>query len=230
MQEKGVAWGAAGMPVNFRGDDQKFQDDLRSLPNLAKQLKLAGVTRVGTWLSPGHNELTYLANFQQHANRLRVVANVLHDHGLRFGLEYVGPKTSWTSRRFPFIHTMTETRELIAEIGSKSVGLILDSWHWYTAGEELSHLDALTNNDVVAVDLNDAPSGVVRDKQVDNRRELPLATGVIDLKGFLRSLVSMGYDGPVRAEPFNRRLNAMDDVAALQATSTAMKMAFGLVE
>ena len=52
---------------------------------------------MGTWISPGHNHLTYLANFNQHAARLREVAKVLGDHGVRLGLEYVGPKTSWSS-------------------------------------------------------------------------------------------------------------------------------------
>ena len=45
-------------------------------------------------------------------------ARVLRDHEQRFGLEYVGPKTSWTAKRYPFVHSMAETKELIAEIGT----------------------------------------------------------------------------------------------------------------
>ena len=45
--------------------------------------------------------------------------------GLRFGMEYVGPKTLWASARHSFVHTMVETRELIAEIGQDHVGLVL---------------------------------------------------------------------------------------------------------
>jgi len=230
LHAKGLAWGAAGLPVNFRADEATFGKGMRRLPDLARALERAGASRVGTWISPRHGQLTYLANFRQHAARLRQVARILGDHGQRLGLEYVGPKTSWTAGRYPFIHTMAEMKELIAEIGRDNVGLVLDSWHWYTAGETGADLLSLSNRDVVACDLNDAPAGIPVDQQQDNRRELPAATGVIDLKVFLGALVAIGYDGPVRAEPFNRRLNAMPDEEAVAATAAAMKRAFALVE
>lgn len=230
LKESGLVWGAAGLPVEFRRDDATFAEGLRGLPKMAQALQRAGATRVGTWLSPAHDELTYLANFKQHATRLREIAKVLGDHGQRFGLEYVGPKTSWTTLRFPFVHTMVEARELIAAIDRDNVGLVLDSWHWYTAGETQADLLQLTNQDVVACDLNDAPAGLAADEQMDLRRELPAATGVIDVQAFLQALVQIGYDGPVRAEPFNEPLNAMDNEAAVTATADAMRKAFALVK
>jgi sugar phosphate isomerase/epimerase len=110
------------------------------------------------------------------------------------------------------------------------VGLLLESWHWDTAGQTVDDRLSLSNADVVSCDLNDAPAGIPVDEQVDSRRELPASTGVIDLKAFLGALVQIGYDGPIRAEPFNKALAALDDEAALAATATAMKKAFALVE
>lgn len=230
LKEKGLVWGAAGLPVNFRQDEATFNRDLDKLKNPAQALQAVGVSRVATWLSPSHAELTYLENFKQHARRLREVAKVLGDYGHRFGLEYVGPKTSWSRERFPFIHTLVETKELIADIDRDNVGFLLDSWHWYTAGESKADLLTLTNKDVVACDLNDAPKGLARDEQMDLQRELPAATGVIDIQTFLEALVDIGYDGPVRAEPFNKELNAMDHEAAVAATAAAMRKAFATVQ
>jgi sugar phosphate isomerase/epimerase len=68
------------------------------------------------------------------------------------------------------------------------------------------------------------------EEQIDSVRELPMATGVIDLKAFLGALVEIGYDGPVRAEPFNKALREMPDDEALAATAAAMRKAFALVE
>jgi sugar phosphate isomerase/epimerase len=229
LKARGLVWGAAGLPVDFRGDDARFQDDLKRLPATAAALRRAGVTRVGTWLSPAHRTLTYLANFKQHARRLREVAGILDGHGLRLGLEYVGPKTSWTSARYPFVHTMAEMKELIAAIDRANVGLVLDSWHWYTAGEGEAELRSLSNRDVVACDLNDAPAGVAVDQQRDSVRDLPCATGVIDLKTFLGALVAIGYDGPVRAEPFKAGLRKLPREEAVKTTAEAMKRAFALV-
>jgi len=52
---------------------------------------------------------------------------------------------------------------------------------------------------------------------------------VIDLKTFLLELANIGYDGPVRAEPFNQPLNSLDNEAAAKATAEAMKRSFQLI-
>jgi sugar phosphate isomerase/epimerase len=234
LREKRLVFGAAGLPVDFRGADARFTEDLAKLTRLAAGLQRAGVTRVGTWISPSHPELTYLRNFRRHAERLGRVAQLLDEHKLRLGLEYVGPKTSWTRGRFPFIHTLAEMQDLIGEIaaatGRKNVGVVLDSWHWYTSGEAAADVRKLRGEDVVAVDLNDAPAGIPVDQQVDSRRELPAATGVIDAPSFLRALVEIGYDGPVRAEPFNAALRALPSEEAVAATAAAMRKAFAALE
>ena len=131
--------------------------------------------------------------------------------------------------RFPFIHTMPEMRELIAAIDRPNVGLVLDSWHWYTSHETGADLLTLKGSDVICCDLNDAPAGIPVDEQKDLVRELPCATGVIDLKAFLNALVKIGYDGPVRAEPFKSDLRRMPAEQALAMTSKAIDQAFALV-
>jgi sugar phosphate isomerase/epimerase len=230
MKAKGLAWGAANLAVDFRKDDETFRRTSEGLPAFARALKNAGVTRVGTWLSPASDTLTYRQSFAAVGARLRETARVLEgEGGLRLGLEYVGPKTAWASKRYPFLHTLAETRELVAEIGRPNVGYILDSWHWFLAGDSAADLEALRNQDVVAVDLNDAPAGVAPDQQVDNARELPLATGVIPVAGFLGALLEMGYDGPVRAEPFNKALAEKPKAEAVATTAAAMKKAFALL-
>ncbi len=225
MKAQGISFAAAGLPVDFRGDNAKFTAGLEALPGVAAALRRAGVDRVGTWLSPGHQELTYLQNFRQHAQRLRAVAKILQDHGQRLGLEYVGTPTARHSRRYPFVHCLAELQELRAEIGAANVGCVLDSWHWWTAGETAADLLTLRNADVVSVDLNDAPTGIPVEQQQDGQRELPCATGVIPVGAFLGALVRIGYDGPIRAEPFNKPLNELDDEAACAAVIAAMRKA-----
>jgi len=141
----------------------------------------------------------------------------------------VGPKTSWASQRYPFVHSMAEMKDLISEIGADNVGFLLDSWHWWHAGDTAADITSLRARDVVAVDLNDAPAGIPKDKQVDNRRELPCATGVIDVSAFLNALNQIGYDGPVRAEPFNQAVSRMSKDEACAAAAGSLKKAFELI-
>ncbi len=230
LKSLGLVWGAAGRGFAIRDDDAQFAELLRDTAGWAKAAQRAGVTRAATWISSRHDSLTYLANFRLHVRRLRAIAKVLGDHGLRFGLEYIGPKTSWTAGRHPFIHSMAEMKELIAEINQSNVGFLLDSWHWYTAGETADDLLTLRNEDVVACHLNDAPAGVARDAQIDNRRELPCTTGVIDAKAFLLALVRIGYDGPICAEPFYQPLREMPAEKALETVAAAMRRAVALLD
>ena len=229
LKEKGLAWGAGGFPVDFRKDDATFDKTRAGLADYAKGLERAGVTRVGTWILPCSNDYTYRQYFDAIAKRLNATAKILHDHGVRLGLEYVGPQTSLVSCKYPFLHTLAETAELIEAIGVPGVGYVLDSWHWFLAGDTVEQLTALKNEDVVAVDLNDAPAGIPNEEQMDLVRELPAATGVIPVADFLGALVKIGYDGPVRAEPFNKKVNEMDDDAAAAATAASLKKAFALV-
>ncbi len=229
LKSKNLVFGAAGLPVEFRRNETRFKEDMKGLPVIAAGLQRARVTRVSTWLMPCDDTLPYLENFRQHASRLREVAKVLKDSNLRLGLEYVGPKTSWSSRKYTFIHTVAEMRDLVAEINTGNVGLLLDSWHWWHAGDTRTDLLALRGEDVVAVDLNDAPAGIPKEQQVDNRRELPCATGVIDLASFLGALAQIGYDGPVRVEPFNQAVNQMDEDQACAAAAAALRKAFALL-
>ncbi|MBN1508978.1 MAG: sugar phosphate isomerase/epimerase [Sedimentisphaerales bacterium] len=230
MKEKGIRYGAAGLPVEFRRGDEEFQKGMAGLARRAGLMKQLGVTRVATWLMPGHNELTYLQNFKQHEMRLREAAKVLKDNDIRLGLEFVGPRTSRERFRFPFACAQADMMELVQAIGTGNVGLLLDSWHWYTSHGTVTEMEKLSAHDIVHVHVNDAPSGVQVDQQVDNRRKLPVTTGVIDLKGFINTLVKIGYDGPVECEPFDQELRKMDQGAILQTTIDSLNRLWRLIE
>jgi sugar phosphate isomerase/epimerase len=227
MKSKKVGWAMCGLPVEFRRDDAAFTEGMKTFPEFARGLQRAGVRMVTTWVMPMSNTLPYLDNFKQHARRLRECARVLADTGSRLGLEYIGPKTLWASQKYPFGHTMAEMRELIAEMGQSNVGMVLDSWHWYHAGDTGADIAALKPQEIVSVDMNDAPSGVPKDEMVDGKRELPASTGVIDIKTFVASLEKIGFAGPVRVEPFNDAVRKMSPDEAAAAAVTSLKKAMG---
>ena len=230
MKDKGVRYGSAGLPVDFRGDEARFEQGLAGLARQAKVLQQLGVTRMATWILPGHNELTYLQNFKRHERRLREAAKVLRDHNIRLGLEFVGPRTSRRRNRFPFICTQHGMMELADAIGTGNVGLLMDSWHWYTSHGTVEELLALSGKDIIHVHVNDAPEGIDVDEQIDSRRCLPVTTGVIDMKGFVNALARIGYDGPVECEPFDQELRQMDDTIAVEKTAKALDRLWNLIE
>ena len=230
MKDKGICYGAAGLPVEFRRDEQRFKVDLAALPKRAEVLHQLGVTRMATWVLPGHNELTYLQHFKMLEQRFRQLATVLEDYGIRLGLEFVGPRTSRARFRYPFVCAQRDMMELVDAVGTKNVGLLLDSWHWYTSHGTIEELMELSNEDIVHVHVNDAPAGIAVDEPVDMRRKLPVTTGVIDLKGFVNALVRIGYDGPIECEPFDQELCQMAADDALEATIASLNRLWGLID
>ena len=220
-ESKGVKLSGWGFPLHFRGDEAAYNEGMQQLPSMAKVAAEVGVLRTATWIMPASDERTYDDNFSFHLERLKPAALILAEYGIRFGLEYVGPKTLWDSKQYSFAHNMEQMGKLCRAIGP-NMGFLLDSWHWYTSHETAEDLRSLTAEQVVDVHINDAPVGVDVDEQLDNVRDLPGATGVIDIATFLRALQGMGYDGPVMVEPFSQRIRDMESEDAVAATAKAM--------
>ena len=221
FEEAGLNYGAWGLPVRWQSGD--WRADLAELPRYAALAAEMGATRVSTWCPPSSTERGFDENFAWHLQRFRAIAEVLNEHGIRFGIEFIGPQSLRPADRHSFIYTMEGMLELAAAIGTGNVGLLLDAWHLYTSGGALADLDKISNADIVNVHVNDAPAGLTMEEYIDNDRRLPCETGVIDLAGFMGKLAALGYDGPVTPEPFSARVNAIEDPLEA-ATLTAESM------
>jgi sugar phosphate isomerase/epimerase len=221
--QAGLRVGNWGLPVEFRRDDAAYQADMQSLPRLAHLAQQLGATRCATWMLPFSDELRFMEHLDMIVGRLRPAAQVLADHGVRLGLEFVGPRTLRQGHKFSFISTMEGMLGLCSAIGTGNVGLLLDSFHWYTAHGTAQDIASLRNEDVVLVHLNDGVAGKGPDEQLDLVRALPGETGVIDLAAFLGELNAIGYDGPVVVEPFSERLKTMSPHDAATATRQALR-------
>ena len=201
----GILPAAFGLPTDWRGTEQKWQEDLEALPRLARAAAAIGLTRTATWVLSGSNDRDYEENYEFHVLRFKPIAQILADQGISLGLEFIGPKTLRDTLKFGFVHKMEDMLVLGSQIGP-NVGLLLDAWHWYTSHGTKKALHELTPEQVVYVHVNDAPAGIEIDHQVDNTRALPGETGVIDIAMFLKALAGIGYDGPVTPEPFKKEL------------------------
>ena len=223
----GIKFGAWGLPVNWQGDD--WRDDLAQLPRYAELAAGLGAIRCSTWCPPSSAERAFAENFAWHVERFGAIAQVLNDHGIRFGIEFIGPQTLRPADRHAFIYDMSGMLEMCDAIGTGNVGLLLDAWHLYTSGGAVDDLDAVSSDQVVNVHVNDAPTGLTMATYIDNDRRLPCETGVLPLAGFMEKLIAMGYDGPVTPEPFSARVNAMDDPAeAASVTASSMDQLWAL--
>ena len=223
----GLKMGGWGLPVNWRGSDSEYNEDLQKLPQLAKFAADLGCFRSTTWILPS-GEIPFKENWEFHVKRLRPAIEILKEYGHRFGLEFVAPATRRKDGEFLFLHTMDAVLGLTAAIGTGNVGLLFDVWHWYTSHATLDDVRKLGKDDVVYVHINDAPAGIDRDDQLDLVRCLPGETGVIPVAELLQILNDIGYDGPVVPEPLSDKVYAMESQDAANATARALDKVWGL--
>ncbi len=227
FDEAGIRFGAWGLPVRWQSDD--WEADLAQLPGYAALAAELGADRTSTWCPPSSDQRAFDENFDWHVARFQPIAAALAEHGIRFGIEFIGPQTLRPPHKHAFIYDMAGMLELAAALGTSNVGLLLDAWHLYTSGGAVSDLDKISNADIVNVHVNDAPLDLRMHEYIDNDRRLPLETGVLPLRDFMRKLAELGYDGPVTPEPFSARLNAMDDaLQAAQITAESMNQLWEL--
>jgi sugar phosphate isomerase/epimerase len=227
--ERGLQIGGWGLPTDWRGTDGAFFESLGKLPAQAQLAAELGCFRTMTWMLGWSDELTRKEHFDRNVRRFRLIAEILRDYGHRFGIEFIGPRTSRAPARHGFVYTMDGMLTLCCAIGTGNVGLLFDVWHWYTAQSTLDDVRKLTAEDVVYVHINDAPAGVDVLDQVDNQRCMPGETGVIPNGELLRILDEIGYDGPVTVEPFNQRIREIaqkDPLEAARVTSRSLDKVF----
>lgn len=212
--------GGWSLPFNWRtGPSSKNLDLLRRGAQLASAL---GCVRCHTWVPPASDERRFHDNVAFHIRALQPMAAVLDEYGCRLALEFIGPRHMREERQFAFISTLDGMLCLAQQIGP-NVGLLLDSYHWYTSLGTTSAIRALRAEDVVYVHVNDAPDNIPVDQQQDQVRRLPGATGVIDIAGFLAALREIRYTGPITAEPFDQALSALTAEHAAQTARAAMR-------
>lgn len=196
-----------GLPVNFQDGEDDYQRDLALLPAFAESRLTLGATRCTAFLWPSIDELP-VPYASRLARRLRECANVLSTYGVRLGLEFVGPH-HLRNKKYPFVQDLKQLTSFLEGVGAANVGILMDSYHVYTAEVPATELLQLSGHQIVHVHINDANE--VPAQAHDGRRLLP-GDGQIDLTGFVEALYSVGYSGPISAEVLHQEPLAGTDL------------------
>ena len=225
MSDKGIHPGCFSLiPRNGSGKDTAWKEDLDRLPELASSVSAMGFRRALFVVLPFDQTLEYDANFQRHRRRIRQVADILRPFEILLGLEYIAPLTRREGYRNHFVKDMADALALAEVADRPNVGLFLDCFHWYCARENASDILALNPAEIAGVHISDAVLGRTIEEQLAFERELPEATGMIDLASFLGALKQIGYNGPVTCEPMSQNLAQLSPLEAVRRTAKAMNL------
>lgn len=233
MRDNGLRWGLMPMTADFYFwdlDDEKFDHALKALTRRAKIAEKLGVTHAYNHVWPT-SPREFDENFEWHVKRVRAVSTILNDHGVRYGLEFLGPHELRTWQPHEFVHSLAGVLS-IADAAGGIAGIAFDTFHWYcsTNGcpDDLLYMAQHTDR-LVAVHLNDAVPGVPFDQQKDMQRRLPMETGVINSRDILARFMAKPNDALYMIEPFEPGRTNFHAMSAETAVRTAAEI-FARVE
>ena len=206
VKDLGLKWGLMQMPADFYHwdlDDEAFEKALVTLAKEAAVAEKIGATHAynHVW-SSGPREFD--ENFAWHVERVRRITEILSDHGVHYGLEFLGPHELRTWQKHEFVHSLAGVWAIADAAGGKA-GIAFDMYHWYTSTNGCmddvlfmaQHTDRL-----VALHMNDAVPGRTFDQQKDMERRLPMETGIIDARDILARFKANPNDALYMIEPF----------------------------
>ena len=239
MDDLGLRGGAWPLPVDWRGDAGRFAADLAGLPRLAEAAAILGLTRTCTWVMPGlppapaglDPEAHRRSVTALHVERLGAIARTLAAAGTRLGLEVIGVESSRAGSAGGLYAKMggEPLDSLLAQLRRETpgVGVLVDAFHLYAAGEPAEVGWARGVESVVWVHVADVPGPDRADRATlrDGDRGLPGDVGAVEAGALLAGLARRGYDGPVTAEPMAgcRSLGGLDPEAAARRTLAALQ-------
>jgi sugar phosphate isomerase/epimerase len=215
---KHLAFGGWG-PPDFRNEEKKLTDALPLFKTHAKIAADLGIDSCATWIMPS-SDRPFVENFQFHAARLKPVAQVLAEFGLRIGLEFVAP---WHLRRkfkHEFIFTPGLMLELCEAVGPNT-GLLVDCFHCHCAGVPIEEIASWPKEKIVLCHFNDAPKCPLY--QVEDGARLLPGNGAIDIPAFFRAVEKTGYNGPISLEVMSPDLRAMPAEQAAKLAADACR-------
>lgn len=225
IRDHGLTWGLLPMTADYYFwdvTDDAFDDALKALARRAKIAEKIGIRHAYNHVWPTSFR-EFDENFTWHVKRVAAVSGILADHGVKYGLEFLGPHELRAWNKYEFVHSLSGVLA-IADAAGGQAGIAFDTYHWYcsTAGcpDDMLYMAQHTDR-LVAVHLNDAPAGVPVPEQKDMQRRLPMETGVIDSRSILARFKAAANDALYMIEPFEPGRTIFAALSPEEAAKTA---------
>lgn len=118
------------------------------------------------------------------------------DHGLVVGLEFLP---------FTNIYDAADGIRVVESADRGNGGLCVDIWHHTRGTNDLSQIQAIPGDRVMAIQMNDGPAEPQLDDYVQDclRTRVPPGEGTFDVDGFVGALVDVGANVPWSMEVCN---------------------------
>lgn len=124
---------------------------------------------------------------------LRELASIGERHGVGLAFEFLGQKDC-------SVQTLELADEIVAKVNRRNIGLVIDSFHFYTGGSTIKMIEALDPKRLFIFHIDDAED-LPLDHLTDAQRLLP-GLGILPLREIIAAFKQIGYDANASVEIF----------------------------
>ena len=225
LEEQNVRVGSFPTSACWIDDQKTFRDSLPGFMEDLHHYSALGCPVCHSFIMPSC-EQDPAEWYQEAAERIRILANLLAQSGMKLALEYVGPMDMRRRRRNPFIWNSSQTLDWIDYIDRPNVGILLDSFHWFSAGETIQDIRKIPEELLFHVHVNDAPTD---DRSLlEDGKRCYCGEGVIPLHRFFSALKSKGYQGIAAQEVLTDRIPDETNSALAQKIRRSFFLSAGI--
>ncbi len=201
--------------------------------NLRSPTEFAGVREECRWLaeissaigcptivlvpSPSPAGMAWDEVKKQTVAALNELAATVEPYGVRLALEFLAPAAC-------SVRTLAQGLEIVQAVARPSVGLVVDTYHFYVGGSRWESLEAMDITRVMIVHINDVEN-LPLDRLTDADRLLP-GEGILPLGRMLLTLHGKGYRGAYSLEVMRPAYRDRDPAEYSQAGIGAVRRAF----
>jgi 2-keto-myo-inositol isomerase len=150
---------------------------------------------------------------------LRAMNDISAPRGVSLAFEFLG--FPWCS-----VRTVAQAWEIVQRVNLPTVGMVIDTCHFYAGGSTIDSLYALDARRLAVFHINDVEP-VPREHITDAHRLFP-GDGVIPLRDIIAAVRAIGYEGVASVEIFRPEYWAREPLAvAREAYAKAKRVLLG---
>lgn len=205
--------------ISFRSEEdyEKIKAECRQLVEIAKAIDCPYIVVVPGKLPKNSTEDSLIDGSIKALNDL---ADIAEPFGVGLAFEFLG-QTDCS------VQTLDLAKKIVEKVDRSSVGLVIDSFHFYAGNSTFEAIDALDPDKLFIFHINDAED-LPRETLTDAERLYP-GKGILPLGEMKRRFDGIGYDRMVSIEIFRPEYWEQDpfEVARIAKESTERVLNIG---
>lgn len=176
--------------ITFRSAEEyeRIKQECRELSKIAAAIECPYIVVVPGRLPSGDVDVV-----EESVHVLTELSDIAAEHGVALGFEFLG-------QRDCSVPTLALADEIVHTAARDNLGLVIDSFHFYAGGSNVSMIENLDPRLIYIFHINDAED-LPRGELEDRHRLLP-GLGILPLRDMVTAFRSIGYDDVASVEIF----------------------------